>query len=236
MALTLSGTNGVVGAGFTLDASGASVTAGVGTFGSIGAGTSIAAAGLHGTMPTINGHALTTINAANLVGVCTAGLSRTGGFGAVVQVVQTVKKDRTTIQSTTLVDISGMSVTITPTSASNKVLIKYSIIAFTNNQYWNMRLVRGSDTTIFIGDENASATSQSRGSFGGYMTSYVDGRCVAQEFLDSPNTTSATTYKLQAHLPYSSSYILGINNSPTQDNYTYMSNCVSTITAMEIAA
>ena len=63
MALTLSGTNGVVGAGFTLDASGASVTAGVGTFSSIGAGTSIAAAGLHGTMPTINGHALTTINA-----------------------------------------------------------------------------------------------------------------------------------------------------------------------------
>ena len=236
MSLTLSGTNGVVGAGFTLDASGASVTAGVGTFGSIGAGTSMAAAGLHGTMPTIDGHALTSINAANIVGVCTSGLTKTGGFGAVVQVVQTVKKDRTTIQSTTLVDISGMSVTITPTSASNKVLIKYSIIAFTNNQYWNMRLVRGSDTTIFIGDENASATSQSRGSFGGYMTSYVDGRCVAQEFLDSPNTTSATTYKLQAHLPYSSSYILGINNSPTQDNYTYMSNCVSTITAMEIAA
>ena len=236
MALTLSGTNGVVGAGFTLDASGASVTAGVGTFGSIGAGTSMAAAGLHGTMPTIDGHALTSINAANIVGVCTSGLTKTGGFGAVVQVVQTVKKDRTTIQSTTLVDISGMSVTITPTSASNKVLIKYSIIAFTNNQYWNMRLVRGSDTTIFIGDQNASATSQSRGSFGGYMTSYVDGRCVAQEFLDSPNTTSATTYKLQAHLPYSSSYILGINNSPTQDNYTYMSNCVSTITAMEIAA
>ena len=236
MALTLSGTNGVVGAGFTLDASGASVTAGVGTFGSIGAGTSMAAAGLHGTMPTIDGHALTSINAANIVGVCTSGLTKTGGFGAVDQVVQTVKKDRTTIQSTTLVDISGMSVTITPTSASNKVLIKYSIIAFTNNQYWNMRLVRGSDTTIFIGDQNASATSQSRGSFGGYMTSYVDGRCVAQEFLDSPNTTSATTYKLQAHLPYSSSYILGINNSPTQDNYTYMSNCVSTITAMEIAA
>ena len=35
MALTLSGTNGVVGAGFTLDPSGTSVTAGVGTFGSV---------------------------------------------------------------------------------------------------------------------------------------------------------------------------------------------------------
>ena len=161
----------------------------------------------------------------------------TGGGGGIIQVVQTVKKDRTTIQSTTLVDIAGMSVTITPTSASSKVLIKYSLFIFLNSaQYWNMRLVRGSDSTIFIGDENASATSQSRGSFGSYTTSYVDGRCIAQEFLDSPNTTSATTYKLQAHLPYSSSYILGINSSPQLDNYTYMSNGVSTITAMEISA
>ena len=97
-------------------------------------------------------------------------------------------------------------------------------------------LLRGSDSTIFIGDQNPTATSQSRGSFGGYMSSYVDARCVAQELLDSPNTTSATTYKLQAHTPYASSYIIGINTSPTQDNYTYMSNCVSTITAMEVAA
>ena len=41
MSLTLSGTNGVVGAGFTLDPSGASVTAGVGTFGSVKVGTAI---------------------------------------------------------------------------------------------------------------------------------------------------------------------------------------------------
>ena len=44
MAITISGTDGIVGAGFTVDNSGVSVTAGVGTFGSIGAGTSIAAA------------------------------------------------------------------------------------------------------------------------------------------------------------------------------------------------
>ena len=158
------------------------------------------------------------------------------GKTGILQVVQTVKKDKQTIQSTSLVDIAGMSVTITPSSASNKVLIKYSVIAFTNNQYWNMRLLRGSDSTIFIGDENSNATSQQTGSFGSYMSSYVDGRSVTQEFLDSPSTTSATTYKLQAHTPYSASYIIGINNSPTQDNYTYMNMCVSTITAMEISA
>ena len=41
MALTLSGTNGVVGAGFTLDPSGASVTAGVGTFGTVKVGSAV---------------------------------------------------------------------------------------------------------------------------------------------------------------------------------------------------
>ena len=129
MALTLSGTNGVVGAGFTLDASGASVTAGVGTFSSIGAGTSIAAAGLHGTMPTINGHALTTINAANLVGVCTAGLSRTGGFGGVKQIEYAQTKSNYTVTSTSYQNISTLQVTITPTSSSNLLFFQYALQA-----------------------------------------------------------------------------------------------------------
>ncbi len=68
MALTLSGTNGVVGAGFTVDASGVSVTAGVGTFSSIGAGASVPAAGLTGALPTISAANCTNIPAANLTG------------------------------------------------------------------------------------------------------------------------------------------------------------------------
>ena len=77
MALTLSGTNGVVGAGFTVDASGVSVTAGVGTFssaviGSIGAGVSVPAAGLTGTLPTISAANCTNIPAANITGTLPA--------------------------------------------------------------------------------------------------------------------------------------------------------------------
>ena len=75
MSLTLSGTNGVVGAGFTLDASGASVTAGVGTFGSLNA----PAAGLTGALPAISAASLTQIPAANIVGVCTSGLGNASG-------------------------------------------------------------------------------------------------------------------------------------------------------------
>ena len=68
MALTLSGTNGVVGAGFTLDASGASVTAGVGTFGSLNA----PAAGLTGALPAISAANCTNIPAANITGTLPA--------------------------------------------------------------------------------------------------------------------------------------------------------------------
>ena len=72
MALTLSGTNGVVGAGFTVDASGVSVTAGVGTFASIGAGVSVSAAGLTGALPTISAANCTNIPAANITGTLPA--------------------------------------------------------------------------------------------------------------------------------------------------------------------
>ena len=84
--------------------------------------------------------------------------------------------------------------------------------------------------------KNPSATSQNRASFGSYDSSYVIADTIAQSFLDSPNTTSATTYKLQAYSPYSSAYTIGINSGVALDNYTYMNNCVSTITAMEVAA
>ena len=104
MALTLSGTNGVVGAGFTVDASGVSVTAGVGTFGSLAAPaagltgalpaisaanlTNLPAANLTGTLPALTAANLTNIPAANLVGVCTSGLTKTGGFGGITQADQ----------------------------------------------------------------------------------------------------------------------------------------------------
>ena len=66
MAITISGTDGIVGAGFTVDNSGVSVTAGVGTFSSLqGSGanlTALPAANLTGTLGALNGAALTGIS------------------------------------------------------------------------------------------------------------------------------------------------------------------------------
>ncbi len=76
MAITISGTDGIVGAGFTVDNSGVSVTAGVGTFSSLNA----AASGLTGALPALDAANLTSIPAANIVGLATAGFNRSGGF------------------------------------------------------------------------------------------------------------------------------------------------------------
>ena len=106
MAVTISGTDGIVGAGFTVDGSGVSVTAGVGTFSSVqGSGanlTSLPAAQLTGTLPAITAANLTNIPAANIVGLATAGFNRSGGFGG-----RTISASAT-LNSTSL-DFTGFS-------------------------------------------------------------------------------------------------------------------------------
>ena len=115
MALTLSGTNGVVGAGFTVDASGVSVTAGVGTFGSLAA----PAAGLTGALPAISAASLTQIPAANIVGVCTSGLTKTGGFGKILQIVQSHYTSSISYNSTTTYADTGLTCNITTASSGH---------------------------------------------------------------------------------------------------------------------
>ena len=84
MALTLSGTNGVVGAGFTLDASGASVTAGVGTFGSVASSGAIS--GTTGTFSSTGSFSdqLTVASGSD----STRGLRVTGGASGGTEIAQ----------------------------------------------------------------------------------------------------------------------------------------------------
>ena len=200
MALTLSGTNGVVGAGFTLDASGASVTAGVGTFGSIGAGTSVAAAGLHGTMPTIDGHALTSINAAQIVGVCTSGLTKTGGFGKILQIVQhSFTTGQFTTTSNSYVDVTGFTQAITPTAASSKILVMLSCQVQTNpSGTYNGQCDMSINRSINGGSYTAIAAQNQGNYIQETYASYHD-NSLNINLLDSPSYSlgNAITYKMQ---------------------------------------
>ena len=117
--------------------------------------------------------------------------------GRIVQIVQTVKTD--SFSSTTansFFDITGMSVSITPKSSSNKVLVLVNLEVSMPSELSIYRLLRGS-TVI-----NVSTVGSLLNGFG-----MCDGEAYQQEsrstedvtctFLDSPNTTSSTTYKIQ---------------------------------------
>ena len=156
--------------------------------------------------------------------------------GTIIQVKQTTKTDTFTTNSTSYTDITGMSVSITPTSSSNKILFYYDLsvgganASDANHVY--IQMVRGS-TAINIGD---SRGSRSRG------THVINNGRAGQMFhpsaciLDSPSTTSATTYKLQMKSSVSSEVGCINRSGRDSDNANHDGNASSTITVMEVVA
>ena len=119
--------------------------------------------------------------------------------GAVLQVKGGSTTTTVTSTSTTYADV-GLSVSITPTSASNKVLVLYQVPydqtrTSTNTGYSMHRLVRGS-TTIWQFDWSTNSLRYGVGGFAASSNTFLGGQysCV---YLDSPATTSSTTYKVQ---------------------------------------
>ena len=191
------------------------------------------------TATTFDGAAtsLTQIPAANLVGVCTSGLTKTGGFGKILQVVQTVKTDTTSTSSQipSVSDVTGMSVDITPSASNSKILISYhlnigassNVIAFFR---LNRKIASGSFSEIFVGTGTPGAT-------GYYATTviYVNNDYMAQStacFLDTPSYTLGNT------ITYKLTYAGHSGGTITLNGYTGSSNYLTTssITAQEIAA
>jgi len=124
------------------------------------------------------------------------------GAGSVIQVVQSSTQTRTVInQGTTFMD-TGLSATITPQFSSSKILIHaYHSVTFSNfagngdTGGWSVRLLRGS-TVIKNGSTNGTDHYISVPAESSYI---VFNDPDAFSFLDSPNTTSAVTYKTQAN-------------------------------------
>jgi hypothetical protein len=150
--------------------------------------------------------------------------------GTVLQVVSTIKTDTFSTASTALVDITGMSVSITPTSASSKILVSYFLGHVDANDVaiMGVALLRGS-TKIGFGDAAGSRISTSTGQ----VTNANRGVPESFMFLDSPATTSSTTYKLQI---FTHNGTLYVNRTSTDTDSAQYFRAASTITAMEIAA
>ena len=154
------------------------------------------------TLPAVTGTVLTTSTA-----------------GTMLQVVSTTKSDVFTTTSASYVDVTGLSATITPTNASSKILVIANLsYSASSGRDAAFQILRGA--TVIPTGVTGSVLN------GAYTFSMFS---VAQSYLDSPATTSATTYKIQV---YVSADTIFINRRALDTSFTGQ----STITLMEIAA
>ena len=157
--------------------------------------------------------------------------------GSVLQVVQAVKTDTFSTTSTTMTDITGLSVSITPTSSTSKILVFMNTSISCGNgsdvNHVGVQIVRNS-TAIFVGDARGTRMQAT-----GIVNTTTAGQMnhPSAVYLDSPATTSATTYKLQIKTT-NASYTANVNRSGRDaDNAIgYDGTGTSGITVMEIAA
>jgi hypothetical protein len=165
-------------------------------------------------------------------------IATTATAGKILQVVQTVKTDNFTSTAYAYTDVTGMSVSITPASASNKILINFELqVGGTANNYASFRLLRDS-THIGVptgsGVLGGGARVGTLGSLSHENSYQLEN--TGTSFLDSPNTTSAITYKLQVS-SYSNRYMsINVPTSSSTASNSYTATGISTITVMEVAA
>jgi len=113
--------------------------------------------------------------------------------GSVVQTITAKHTTQVTSTSGTLID-TGLTGTITPTSASNKILVT----VLQNGVYKDGSAAAGCEIQIFRGSTSISAMAKRAGGDNGTGTAATMSiGTVGASILDTPNTTTSTTYKTQ---------------------------------------
>ena len=158
--------------------------------------------------------------------------------GNTINIYEATKTDTQSISGFTFVDISGLSITLTPVTASSRFLIYYRVVASSDYYKTYINLLRNGTliraNADGAGDSRHRATStqvtdQAASNSHGIAHNHVI------QFLDSPATTGSITYKLQG-AGRTSSYIQYINRSVADRTMTeYDDRTISNIIIQEIA-
>ena len=175
---------------------------------------SMSSSKLTGALPAIDGSALTGVSA-----------------GKVLQVVSTNKTDTFSTTSTSFVDVTGLSVQITPSATSSKILVTGALVCSATSHFLFARLMRDS-TQVLVPDSIGNRSTANFG-FGTYQASNYMPHTLPIHALDSPSSTSALTYKIQIEAKSGTNYVNRTGRDLDNTN-GYDMRGVSTITAMEI--
>ena len=173
-----------------------------------------------------------------------------GTAGGILQ-VKTNSNQKTagslSISSTnTLYDIPNLNVTVTPSNASNKILISFqSIGEFSSNSHSYgfvlKRSISGGASHLIQGDPDGSGNKRpvfTQASqvydVGDHDTTFEVAHC--SNYLDDPNTTSAVTYQVQIKNHEGGTGTFYYNRTVRDDNAAHSERGVSWMTAMEVAS
>jgi hypothetical protein len=162
----------------------------------------------------------------------------TAPSGKVLQVIQVTKVDTQSFTGSgddspeTFNDITGLSTSITPSSASSKILILANVLGGSSNNAF---------LSVFRGATNLASPTSPSGrtpAFAGdfyYDPNAALTRTYSIMYLDSPSTTSSTTYKLGITI-WGNGPTVHINRSVSDTDAGYQPRGVSSLILMEIAA
>ena len=157
----------------------------------------------------------------------------TGGGGSIIQVKMGTLTSVFTTTSSSMVD-TGLSVSITPKFSTSKILITVSLGSFQNGGRLKramMNIVRNS-TNVIVGDNRTGIECTACVCVRAADDNYAQ-IPLAFTALDSPATTSAVTYKVQATRGADDQTVYLNGN---QGGDAYSGNTASTITVMEVSA
>lgn len=175
-----------------------------------------------------------TIQAATGSNIAIASGSVLQAPGHVLQTLVATKTDTFGNTAQSFTDIPDMTITITPSSASNKILFSWNLAFGINGDiaHGYVMAMRDSTNLLVADDDGGNRTEATHvlNAYAGAGTHHV----VSGVFLDSPNTTSATTYKLQ--LKSSNGQAIYINRSGRDNNAaSYDGRGTSSMCVQEIA-
>jgi hypothetical protein len=143
--------------------------------------------------------------------------------GKIGQCIQAYKTDTTSTTSTSFADIAGITQAITPSATSSKILVMVNLyVSNTSSNTWFTNLDRGGTS---IGGDDAGDFMDA----GGANASAYNRNRASTFYIDSPSTTSATTYKVQWKCDGNTLYLNRVGSATSRGG-------ASSITLMEILA
>jgi len=171
------------------------------------------------------------------------------GFGKILQVVDVFKGDRFSSSSESFADITGLSITITPTQANSKILVQGSVNGGTQDD--NLDYGAGIRTMRSIAGGSFSDDNKLNGAADGNRLR-ITFKCFASAYntdhmptgfhfsgVDNPSYSvgNAIIYKMQVRCQLSSrAFFLNGQTNNQNDTSIYSARYMSSLTAMEIAA